>query len=737
MPEEEVIDSTGGQELKAKAVQTPVFPENGLEISQHVLDLPDGAQIDEYSNKIDIVRKNLTTATESPELEEARAYVEAHIDEMLSLFERDGSVSNQTLTAVNFTLLSARISGNESLEKKIEDFFAQKEDLLERMVVPSGTDSLPFIANLYNGATSEQKNIYEKLLSDNIAVFDKMFEEDDIRFPLSFLDGLQRSKFSVHSETFRRYLASHIDALKAHITPENLPQTEQILQIIYGLYVKGEFNSSPVDMYLNTLAEHREVLLSGLFEGKFKNEMVTLLGAPIEIEAKRELVRKIGNQFEEANPDMKERIIELLSGAVIATGQNPEIKKDIYLFFDKNCDAVTDFVFKGGGKFNQLEILMNGSSDESMDAVFHKIDESLAQSNDAITNARFFHILNESVGQRAGSVARAMSLYETHLQKIQDVMFDPFLMDSLKGWKLDVYKHAVSNLAIYGSPEVSQKAVEMVCTVLNFDPEAFFSQYGLDDAPFVEAWRQGMGDVFENFTSNKYAVERLVGERGVDCTSVLFREFGIKNFSRYPTELLVRQYDERNDTKKPYGMLMFSTFDHGKAFNSEDDRMVMRSLASQLGEGFAMRFGEAGSRFELVKRLLTTHKRYGNISFGLIGAHGADDMFQLGFGGERKEISVEDLKGAATEKIGELFEEGATLILESCSTGADRGIAEELSKKLGLKVIAPKEDSGGIETIKANISQYGKPPEFDINFWYTKGREFQMGKLTQENSAIE
>ena len=45
--------------------------------------------------------------------------------------------------------------------------------------------------------------------------------------------------------------------------------------------------------------------------------------------------------------------------------------------------------------------------------------------------------------------------------------------------------------------------------------------------------------------------------------------------------------------------------------------------------------------------------------------------------------------GRGAERSSKFFEKDPTIVLVSCSTGADRGIGEKLSEVMGAKVIAP------------------------------------------------
>jgi hypothetical protein len=86
--------------------------------------------------------------------------------------------------------------------------------------------------------------------------------------------------------------------------------------------------------------------------------------------------------------------------------------------------------------------------------------------------------------------------------------------------------------------------------------------------------------------------------------------------------------------------------------------------------------------------------------------------------------------------VGDFFEDGATIILESCSTGGEGGIAEKMSNVLGKTVIAPQIVSGGISGI--TVKERGKqPPQFEIDFYYSAGREYENGLMVKDRPGVD
>ena len=109
-------------------------------------------------------------------------------------------------------------------------------------------------------------------------------------------------------------------------------------------------------------------------------------------------------------------------------------------------------------------------------------------------------------------------------------------------------------------------------------------------------------------------------------TAVLYDEFGIAYFGRYPVDLLAKQFDQRNDDL-PFGVWVDSRYDYrrkgdlagGYALYSEGFTKV---FYNSIGQN-RVRIIEAGSPRELVARLNQLHRRYNRVfEYGVINGHG-------------------------------------------------------------------------------------------------------------------
>jgi hypothetical protein len=225
---------------------------------------------------------------------------------------------------------------------------------------------------------------------------------------------------------------------------------------------------------------------------------------------------------------------------------------------------------------------------------------------------------------------------------------------------------------------------------------------GLDGDKMAEAWRlSGNGHEAGNIRALAELERRVPG-----IAKRLESQFGIRCFDRYPVEVLERQAEE-NETDRPYGVIVMSRGDHSGAFYRLKD--AWGDLQRDIGDTFAIRIVEAGSKFELGKRMLSLDRRYGQkqkISFAVVNGHGVPNQVRLGaklwywqMGQEiefnhddpqpRDVLDKSDFLGTGFRRGKEMFKLHPTIVLFSCSTGAPEGVAKELARAYEADVIAP------------------------------------------------
>ncbi len=249
----------------------------------------------------------------------------------------------------------------------------------------------------------------------------------------------------------------------------------------------------------------------------------------------------------------------------------------------------------------------------------------------------------------------------------------------------------------------------------------FLEKYKLPVEEILTAWQASVNhdvemkekakdEIFENFR----AIETLEQFRP-GSSHLLYKNCGIRDFGRYPTDLLINQFDEWDKTDLPYGIAIFPRNDWNGAFYL--NKYTLGDLPDQLRGKFALRVFECESKQDIARVLISIDKKYGSkqkISLAIIGGHGQHNSILFGGKEERHKLTTTDLSGGGATKSVRFFTESPTFILASCSTGADKGIGQELSNKFKAKLIAPK-----IPTALMRVYASKKPGrEFRFNASY-------------------
>ncbi len=252
--------------------------------------------------------------------------------------------------------------------------------------------------------------------------------------------------------------------------------------------------------------------------------------------------------------------------------------------------------------------------------------------------------------------------------------------------------------------------------------------FGLDPESLFEAWNWKAAELEANLrTMNQVEA----GQAG--AVRILHDTFGIKEFLRYPPELLVAQAKEVG-VNQPYGVIIFPRHDAEGSF--DDITGALKKLFEDTRGHHGLRVFEVAGKYgknSLAKALLSLDKRYGEsnkISFMVLGGHGLPGSVTLGF---RKALEQHKLEGAARRNVKGLFEENPSIMLFACSTGHEQGIARELSRILEGTAMGPETTAlaSSIE-VKTNYNPDGKA-KFDVHYNVPTKRYFK-GQLQEELS---
>ncbi len=247
---------------------------------------------------------------------------------------------------------------------------------------------------------------------------------------------------------------------------------------------------------------------------------------------------------------------------------------------------------------------------------------------------------------------------------------------------------------------------------LNWETEVqhFFKQIGLEDerGRLMSHWSHDATDVKGGTV--EIQVKRILEiEHEVPGSfKVLHDEFGIKTPARYPKEMLINQFLERDDRTKAYGVMIYPRIDGVGGFYSQEEALEgFYKNAKELDIG--VRVVECQTKMDVSRRLVSLAKRYGpksgvsgghKMEFGIIGGHGLPDAIILGRGGKLQALTFEDIvRSTSAEHLRSFFVPHPPIVLVSCSTGVKDGIGQEISKFIDGSVIAPNEPTNIKEII--------------------------------------
>lgn len=213
----------------------------------------------------------------------------------------------------------------------------------------------------------------------------------------------------------------------------------------------------------------------------------------------------------------------------------------------------------------------------------------------------------------------------------------------------------------------------------------------------------------------------------------LFSQYGITNFTRYPEDILINQFDDRENNEKPYGLLLYPKADYGGAF-SQDKKVLQELFQQAAGFGYSLRIAECGTKKNVIRILNFVRHHYGSIHFAVVSGHGTVESIRLGKprvvtenkdekeNEDKYQISLADILrvGVIREGVRALesaFIPNPTIILNSCSTGKEGGIAQNLSRVLLARVIGPDRPTS-LESIQLRkvFSSKGVSLQFKVKY---------------------
>jgi hypothetical protein len=256
-----------------------------------------------------------------------------------------------------------------------------------------------------------------------------------------------------------------------------------------------------------------------------------------------------------------------------------------------------------------------------------------------------------------------------------------------------------------------------------------------------EFFRRYTNRVFKDSDTQKYNY-RLSGEYAYrdahslielekarpGITKFLKDKFGIMDFGRYPTKVLIDQYDQFEDDTKPYGLILYPRSDWNGSFHYNPS--IVASLADQAAAlGYRLKIAEVNSLIDATRILLMLKKKYPNhkISFAMVGGHGTKTSIEFGEDDGLGKLEMSHLSGDGIKRaLGEeFFEEGAPIVLRSCSTFT---MAQEMSKS-SMGVTTGPDDDTGIESLE--LARNNDKVSFTANYHEATAKSYKTGALLE------
>lgn len=252
---------------------------------------------------------------------------------------------------------------------------------------------------------------------------------------------------------------------------------------------------------------------------------------------------------------------------------------------------------------------------------------------------------------------------------------------------------------------------------------------GLNLREFEAAWAQAgkEEDQKDHRLYNIFQLLRL-DRRLPGSAMELFHRFGIADFARYPLDVLIEQYENRDITDRPYGIMLYPRSDWNGAFYSEEE--LIAEFHQSLQGSYELRIIECESKWDIGKSLFALDKAYAQaedghkIAFAVVCGHGNREVIDFGGKEERHRLHISDLGGTGIGRSTMFFEENPTLVIFSCTTGTEGGVGQELSKAMHATVIAPD----GV-TSPQSIELNKETGSFDVQYkMYAGTRKYKNGE---------
>jgi len=241
----------------------------------------------------------------------------------------------------------------------------------------------------------------------------------------------------------------------------------------------------------------------------------------------------------------------------------------------------------------------------------------------------------------------------------------------------------------------------------SFDPDLDNEASLLYGDVLTELGFKQVDDVINNWGYFDNKSIRRIGELEAfekGSAALLHNFYGIRSFGRHSIDLWKKQYKDHDNVVDEYGIILSAVAksDRRNAFGLQwRDAEILDRL------DIPGRIVEASSDDELERRFRLLRERFGagKMAFAYFIAHGKPEGFDLGDAYINGETDISYMRG--------VLGENPVIVLASCSTGQEQGIAQHFSRELGAVVVGPAEPTSVNRAVPVRTSAGLKiEPEF-------------------------
>lgn len=247
--------------------------------------------------------------------------------------------------------------------------------------------------------------------------------------------------------------------------------------------------------------------------------------------------------------------------------------------------------------------------------------------------------------------------------------------------------------------------------------QSVLDEYGIAAKPFLTALGEGTSG-FESigvhsqlvFESNLAKLKKLEDSHpGIG--RFLCEDVGIFDVSRYPSEVLVDQFESRSNRDQPYIQILNARADYNGAFRGAGALGSVQRLYDQAKAlGYGVRVLDVSGKQEALRRLHRQQRSYGSPAMTIIGGHGSPDSIAFGDRYVEK-VTIADLTSDRFGTLDARLLLGDTVILNSCKTGmetsGETSIGRVFAERTGLIVLAPDRSPYGLDISLSRSSETG------------------------------